>query len=185
LKNKKQRTFAVLEMGLQNGRSFGIFLREKKALRLSWGRMHMMEKTELHLLLQQMGQVLSGIHTLHETIETRQVQAEKLQELVSSELVILRRDQRELEEKIECVIFVMQHDVGALRSGTNENTRSIDELVAAVDALRAPITDIVLLKSRIAGLVFGLGLVGSALLWLAEPVYRWIVDAKLLRQWGG
>jgi hypothetical protein len=141
-----------------------------------------MAQSELHLLFQQMGEVLRGIRCLHETIELRQAQAEQLHELVRSELTTLRQDQRELEEKMDCMVFVIQHDVTALRSGTVENTRSIAELVSAIDSLRRSVTDIVLLKSRIAGLVFGLGVVGSAVLWLAEPVYRWFVDTKLLRQ---
>jgi hypothetical protein len=141
-----------------------------------------MAESELHLLFQQMGEVLTGIRTLHETIELRQAQTEQLQELVRAELAVLRQDQRELEEKMECVVFVMQHDVSALRCSTSENTRSIGELVSAVDALRRPITEIVALKSRVAGLVVGVGLVGSAVLWLAEPIYRWVVDGKLLRQ---
>ncbi len=141
-----------------------------------------MVQTELHLLFQQMGEVLTSIRNLHETIELRQSQTEQLQELVRSEFCVLRLDQRELEEKMECFVFVMQHDVGALRADTSENTRSIGELVAAVEALRRPISDIVALKSRVAGLIFGAGLVGSTVLWLAEPIYRWLVEMKLLRQ---
>jgi hypothetical protein len=140
-----------------------------------------MPQSELHLLFQQMGQVLSGIRTLHETMELRQAQAEQMQELVRSELAVLRQDQRDLEEKMECIVFVMQHDVTALRSVTSENTRSIGDLVAAVDALRRPIAEIVALKSRVAGLIVGVGLVGSAILWLAEPVYRWLIDSKFFR----
>jgi len=144
-----------------------------------------MPDNELHLVSQQMSELLSGLRGLQETIELKQARAEQLQELVRSELATLRHDQRELEEKMDCMVFVIQHDVNAWRCGTVDNTRSIDELVTAVEALRRPITDIVLLKSRIAGLIFGLGLVGSAILWLAEPVYRWFVDTKLLKQWGG
>ena len=140
-----------------------------------------MAQSELHLLFQQMGEVLSGIKTLHETIELRQAQTEQMQEMVRAELMVLRQDQRELEEKIECVAFVMQHDITALRSGTSENTRSIGEMVTAVNALRRPISDIVALKSRVAGLLVGMSIVGSALLWLAEPVYRWLLDSKFLR----
>jgi hypothetical protein len=140
-----------------------------------------MAQGELHLLFQQMGEVLTAIRSLNETIELRQTQTEKLQELVRSDLLILRQDQRELEEKLECVIFVMQHDVSALRGCTDGNTRSIEDLVAAFEGLRRPMTDIVALKSRLAGLLFGAGVLGSALLWLAEPVYRWVVDSKLLK----
>jgi hypothetical protein len=140
-----------------------------------------MAQSELHLLFQQMGEVLSGIKTLHETIEIRQAQTEQLQEMVRSELMVLRKDQRELDEKLECVVFVMQHDILAVRSGTNDNTRSIGDLVAAVDALRRPISDIVALKSRVAGLIVGVGFVGSIMMWLAEPIYRWLIDNKVLR----
>jgi hypothetical protein len=140
-----------------------------------------MAQSELHLLFQQMGEVLSGIKTLHETIEIRQTQTEQLHEMVRSELMVLRQDQRELDEKIECVVFVMQHDMTALRTGSNDNTRSISDLVEAVNALRRPISDIVALKSRVAGLIVGISFVGSIVIWLAEPIYRWLVDSKLLR----
>ena len=140
-----------------------------------------MAQNELHLLFQQMGEVLNGIRSLHETIELRQAQNEQLQELMRSELLVLRHDQRELEEKMECVVFVLQHDVIALRCGTNENTRSIADLVGAVDALRRPITEFVALKSRIAGLIIGIGLVGSAILWLAQPIYQWLINTRLLK----
>ena len=140
-----------------------------------------MAQSELHLLFQQMGEVLSGIKTLHETIEIRQAQTEQLHEMVRAELMVLRQDQRELDEKIECVVFVMQHDITALRSGSSDNAQSIGELVEAVNALRRPISDIVALKSRVAGLIVGISFVGSIVIWLAEPIYRWLVDSKLLR----
>jgi hypothetical protein len=140
-----------------------------------------MSQSELHLLYQQMGEVLSGIKALHETIEIRQAQTEQLQEMVRAELMVLRKDQRELDEKLECVVFVMQHDVSAVRSGTSDNTRSIGDLVVAVNALRRPISDIVALRSRVAGLIVGIGFVGSIMIWLAEPIYRWLIDTKVLR----
>jgi hypothetical protein len=140
-----------------------------------------MSQSELHLLYQQMGEVLSGIKALHETIEIRQAQTEQLQEMVRAELMVLRKDQRELDEKLECVVFVMQHDVSAVRSGTSDNTKSIGDLVVAVNALRRPISDIVALRSRVAGLIVGIGFVGSIMIWLAEPIYRWLIDTKVLR----
>ena len=140
-----------------------------------------MSQSELHLLYQQMGEVLSGIKALHETIEIRQAQTDQLQEMVRAEIVVLRRDQNELDEKLECVVFVMQHDVSAVRSGTSDNTKSIGDLVVAVNALRRPISDIVALKSRVAGLIVGVGFVGSIMIWLAEPIYRWLIDTRVLR----
>jgi len=140
-----------------------------------------MSQSELHLLFQQMGEVLSGIKALHETMEIRQAQAEQLQEMVRAELMVLRKDQRDLDEKLDCVAFVMQHDISSVCSGTNDNTRSIADLVAAVNALRRPISDIVALKSRMAGLVVGIGFIGSIMIWLAEPIYRWLIENKVLR----
>jgi hypothetical protein len=75
----------------------------------------------------------------------------------------------------------MQHDITALRNGAGDNARSIGDLVTAVNALRRPISDIVALKSRVAGLMVGLSVVGSTVIWLAEPFYRWLVDSKILR----
>jgi hypothetical protein len=144
-----------------------------------------MADSDQNLLLAQINEILCAIRRMHDTIEFRQNQAEQLGESLRSELRILRQDQRELEEKLHCVAYVVQHDVTALHCGTADNRRSIDTLVAAVEGLRKSITDIVLLKSRIAGLIIGLGFIGSAVLWLAEPVYRWLIETKLLRPLGG
>lgn len=141
-----------------------------------------MGQSELHLLFLQMGEVLSGIRGLHDTIDIRQAQAEQLHDVVRSDLAALRRDHRDLEEKLECVISVMQRDVGMLRSGVSENARGIRDLVGAVQALRRPVAEIVALKARFAGLLLGAGVVGSGVLWLAEPVYRWVVEARILKR---
>jgi hypothetical protein len=139
-------------------------------------------RNDIHVLFQQMGEVLSGIRALHESIEIRQAQAEQLHDLVRSDLAGLKQDQRDLEEKFECAVCVVQHDVESLRRGSDENARSILDLVAAVEGLRGPIADIAALKSRVAGLVFGAGVLGSAALWLAEPLYRWFVNTSLMRK---
>jgi hypothetical protein len=144
-----------------------------------------MGESDQHVLLALIQEVLTAVRRVHETMEVRQAQAEQMQESLRSELRILRQDQRELEQRLHCVAFEMQHDVTALHCDNTDNRVSIDTLVTAVESLRRPITEIVLLKSRIAGLVIGLGFIGSAVLWLAEPVYRWIVENKLLRPFGG
>jgi hypothetical protein len=123
-----------------------------------------------------MGEVLSGIESLRDTIRLRQSQADQLHEILRSDLASLRGDQGDLEEKLECVICVMQHDLEALRADTRENARALDHLVLAVQALRRPIADIAALRSRVAGVVFAIGVVGSMAIWLAEPVYRWAVE---------
>ena len=139
-------------------------------------------QSDMHLLFQQMGEVLTGIRGLHDTIDIRQAQAEQLHDIVRADLATLRRDQRELEEKFECIVSIVQHEMGTLRSSTVEHARSIGEIVQGIEALRKPIAEILGLKSRVAGLVFGVGLIGSAALWLAEPIYGWLVNESFLRR---
>ncbi len=141
-----------------------------------------MAQSEMHLLFQQMGEVLNSVRGLHDTIGNRQGQAEQLHELVRTDLATLRRDQRELEEKFECIVLIVQHEVESLRSGTAEHGQSIGEMIEAIDALRRPIAEILGLKSRVAGLVFGAGIIGSAALWLVEPVYGWFVNTVFLKR---
>jgi hypothetical protein len=141
-----------------------------------------MAQGEMHLLFQQMGEVLTGIRALHETIDLRQAQAEQLHDLVRSDLAQLRRDQRDLEEKFECIVYIVQHEIEGLRLSSSDNARSVDDMCAAIEALRRPVADILGLKSRVAGLVFGAGVVGSAALWLAEPVYTWLVNASFAKR---
>ena len=141
-----------------------------------------MAQNDMHQLFQQMGEVLTGIRGLHSTIDIRQAQAEQLHELVRADLATLRRDQRELEEKFECIVSIVQHEMETLRSGAAEHARSIGEMIRAIEALRRPVADILGLKSRVAGLVFGAGLIGSAALWLAEPIYGWIVSTSFAKR---
>ena len=134
---------------------------------------------QMHVLFQQLGEVLSGIRGLHDNIAIRQAQAEQLHDLVRSDLANLRRDQRELEDKFDCVVCIAQHDIDGLRNSSVENTRSIRMLVTSVDALRRPIVDILSLRSRVAAVLFVAGVLGSSALWLVEPIYHWFVDSKL------
>jgi hypothetical protein len=138
-----------------------------------------MVASEMHLLFQQMGEVLSGIRGLHETIDIRQAQAEQLHDLLRADLATLRRDHRELEEKVDCMVCIVQNDVQALRGNTHDTARALGALMLAVDSLKRPLLEITALKSRVAGLFFGASVLGSIALWLAEPVYRWLVELKL------
>ena len=137
---------------------------------------------DLHRLFQQMGEVLSGLRALRDTGELRQEQAEQLHAMLRGDMSGLKKDQQELEEKLDCVICVMQHDLEALRSDAAETARSIHDLAGAVRSLRGPLADIIALRSRVAGLLLGVGLFGSAALWLAEPVYHWAVEELLTRR---
>jgi hypothetical protein len=141
-----------------------------------------MAQGEMHLLFEQMGEVLSGIRALHETSDVRQEQAEKHDNLVRFDLAQLRRDQRELEEKFECIVHIVQHEIEVLRVSAADNARSMDDMCVAVEALRRPVAEILGLKARVAGLVFGAGVVGSAALWLAQPIYGWLVNASFAKR---
>ncbi len=140
-----------------------------------------MAQTEMHLLFQQMGEVLTGVRALRDTIDLRQAQAEQLHDIVRGDIASLKHDQRDLEEKFECIVFIVQHEMEALRASATANARLSDDMVGAIEALRRPVAEILSLKARAAGLVFGAGLIGSAALWLAEPVYGWIVNATFTK----
>jgi hypothetical protein len=137
---------------------------------------------DLNPLYQQMGEVLQGLRALSDTIELRGSQGEKLHDLMRADMATLRQDQRDLEEKLDCVICVMQHDLESLRTGASASGRAVEELLRVVQELRAPVSEIVALRSRVAGVVLGLGVLGSVAMWLAEPLYRWIVEQHYLKQ---
>ena len=137
---------------------------------------------DLNPLYQQMGEVLTGLRALADTIEIRHTQSEKLHDLIRSDMATLRQDQRDLDDKLDCVICVMQHDLESLRNGATSNARSVDELLCAMQELRAPVSEIVAMRSRVAGLVLGLGVLGSVAVWLAEPLYRWAVEQQYFKQ---
>ena len=135
-----------------------------------------MIQSDIHLVFQQLGQVLSGIRGLHDTINIRQAQAEQLHDLVRSDLATLRHDHRQLEEKFACVLLIAQRDMEVLRANSRENSSAISTLIASIETLRKPMSQLAALKSKAAGLLFGAWVVGSCALWLAEPIYRGLVD---------
>ncbi len=137
---------------------------------------------DLNPLYQQVGEILEGLRALGNTIEIRHTQAERLQDIARSDVNVLRQDQRDLEEKLDCVICVMQHDLETLRANASSSSRSVEELLRVVQELRAPVSEIIALRSRVAGLVLGLGVLGSVAMWLAEPLYRWFVEQHYLKQ---
>ncbi len=141
-----------------------------------------MTDVDLHALFQQMGEVVSSIDALRDTIRLRHEQSEQLHGYLRSDLSSLRNDHGDLEEKLDCVICIVQHDVEALRAEAKENSRAVDDLVHAVQALRRPISEIAALRSRVAGVVFSIGVVGSMAIWLAEPFYHWLVENHFSRR---
>lgn len=138
-----------------------------------------MTAPDLHGLYLQLGQVASNLRALSDTIEIRQTQTEKLHDLARADLAVLREDQRDLEERSGRVIEVLRAELDELRMQAARDGQAVHDLVAAVRELKQPVADIVALRARAAGLLFSIGLIGSTLLWLAEPLYRWIVEERL------
>lgn len=141
-----------------------------------------MTSHEINPLYQQMGEVVQGLRALSETIQIRHAQVDKLHDILRADLGVLRADQKDLEEKLDCVICVMQSDLEGLRADAVAGSHSVNRLVTAVQELRQPVTQMVELRSQAAGLLVGLGILGSAAMWLAEPVYRWFVEHTVLKQ---
>jgi hypothetical protein len=137
---------------------------------------------EINPLYQQMGEVVQGLRALSETIQIRHAQVDKLHDILRADVSVLRGDQKDLEEKLDCVICVMQSDLEGLRADAVTGSHSVNQLVKAVQELRQPVTQIVALRSQAAGLLVGLGVLGSAAIWLAEPIYRWFIEHAILKQ---
>jgi hypothetical protein len=130
----------------------------------------------------QLAELMQGLRALAETVELRHDQAAVLHDLVRYDLATLRRDQKELEEKLDCVIYVVQHDLEQFRIGAIAGARAVDALTSAVQELKGPVAEIVALRSRVGGLILGLGIIGSAIIWLAEPIYRGLVEPHYSKQ---
>jgi hypothetical protein len=130
----------------------------------------------------QLTELVQGLRSLAETVELRYDQAAVLRDLVRYDLATLRQDQKDLDEKLNCVICVMQHDLEEFKTGAIASVRSVDALTSALQELKGPVAEIVALRSRVAGLILGCGIIGSAVIWLAEPIYRWVVELHYSRQ---
>ena len=137
--------------------------------------------SDLNPLYLQVGEVLEGLRALSEKIEIRHAQTEKLHDIMRTDVTHLRHEQRDLEEKLDCVICVMQHDLESLRAGALINGRSVAELLRVIQELKAPVSEIVALRSRVAGLLLAIGMFGSVAMWLAEPLYRWTFEQYYLK----
>ena len=131
---------------------------------------------DIHLLFQQMGEALSGVRALYSTADIRQAQAEQLYDLVRLDLTSLRNDQRALEEKLERLSWLAQHEIENLKTGNLKSDRLIQDLVTSINALKRPISELITFKARATGLLFAAGLIGNAALWLVEPLYRWLIE---------
>jgi len=121
-------------------------------------------------------ELLQQLSALTQSFDAQNSHISHVFDIVVGDISRLRREQSELEEKLDCVIYVMQADLEELRSRSGASTRSIDMLVDSVNELKKPVSDIIALRSRGAGVLLGIGIVGSAILWLVEPFYQWYVE---------
>jgi hypothetical protein len=141
-----------------------------------------MTPEDLSPLFQQMGAVAEGLRALSDNLESRHAQVDRLHDLLRKEVGILSQDQRDLAEKVDCVICVMQHDLEGLRAEALVGAGTMHQLVEVVQEMRKPVAEIVALRSRIAGLILGFGVIGSSAIWLGEPIYRWFVINNYFKQ---
>jgi signal transduction histidine kinase len=129
-----------------------------------------------------LGEVLVRLRLLGDSIDVRQSQLEKLHVLFRDDLDLLRQDQRSLDNTMRELLAELRQDLGTLRLATAENSRLIENIFPVIDDLSKPVAEIVALRSRVAGLLLGIGVVGSAILWLGQPIYRWVVEQSLLKR---
>jgi hypothetical protein len=141
-----------------------------------------MVPADMNPLFQQMGAVAEGLRALSDSLELRHAQVDRLHDLLRKEVGILSQDQRDLAEKVDRVICVMQHDLEGLRTEALVGDGTMHQLVAVVQELQKPVAEIVALRSKIAGLILGLGIIGSAAVWLGEPIYRWFITNNYFKQ---
>jgi hypothetical protein len=141
-----------------------------------------MTPEDLSPLFQQMGAVAEGLRALSDNLESRHAQVDRLHDLLRKEVGILSQDQRDLAEKVDCVICVMQHDLEGLRAEALVGAGTMHQLVEVVQEMRKPVAEIVALRSRLAGLILGFGVIGSSAIWLGEPIYRWFIINNYLKQ---
>ena len=140
-----------------------------------------MTEADLARIYDHLAELMHGLRALAATTESRHDQAMALHDLVRYDLATLRRDHKDLEEKLDCVICVVQHDLEEFRIGAIAGARAVDALTLAVQELKGPVAEIVAIRSRAAGLILGFGVIGSAVVWLAEPIYRWMIELHFSR----
>ena len=134
------------------------------------------------MLSQQLMEIGHSVRILAEVAELRHNQAEKLNELVRGDLTLLRSEQRDLEDQLYADIRIIRSELEGLRAQTVSSASAVESLIASVGELRRPVTEMLTLRSRLAGIIIGVGFVGSAVIGLAEPIYRWVIEHHMFRQ---
>lgn len=134
---------------------------------------------DVNPLYQQMGELLGSMKALHDKVDIRHTQAEKQSEAVQAEIRNVKHDQRDLEQKLDGAVYLVKQDVDALKATSNGATRALGELVAAVDALKKPVEEIMALRARAMGVLLALSTLGSVFLYFFGPFYHWALSHML------
>ena len=124
----------------------------------------------------QITELLQQLSALAQSFDAQNNHIAHVFDIVVGDIGRLRQEQVEREEKLDCVIYVMHADLEELRTRSGVSARSIEVLVESVNELKKPVSDIIALRSRGAGVLLGIGIVGSAILWLVEPFYQWYIE---------
>ena len=134
---------------------------------------------DVNPLYQQMGELLGSLKALHDKVDIRHSQAEKQSEALQAEIRNVKHDQRDLEQKLDGAVYVVKQDVDALKATSSGATRALGDLVAAVDALKKPVEEIMALRARAMGVLLAISTLGSVFLYFFGPLYHWALGHML------
>ncbi len=135
-----------------------------------------MPASEMNPLYQQIGEILSGLKALHDKVDIRHAQAEKLGDLLQAELRTVKHDQRDLEQKLDGAVYFIKQDVDSLKAATVVTSRSLEELKVSVETLKHPVEEIMALRSRAMGVLLAVSTLGSVFVYFFGPLYHWAID---------
>ncbi len=135
--------------------------------------------SDMNPFYQQMGELLGSLKALHDKVDIRHTQAEKQGEALQAEIRNVKHDQRDLEQKLDGAVYLVKQDVDAMKQTSSGTTRALGELVAAVDALKKPVEEIMALRARAMGVLLALSTFGSVFLYFFGPAYHWALGHVL------
>ena len=135
--------------------------------------------SDMNPFYQQMGELLGSLKALHDKVDIRHTQAEKQSEALQAEIRNVKHDQRDLEQKLDGAVYLVKQDVDAMKQTSSGTTRALGELVAAVDALKKPVEEIMALRARAMGVLLALSTFGSVFLYFFGPAYHWALGHVL------
>lgn len=135
-----------------------------------------MSLDEVNILYQQMGEVLSKLRGLNELISLTDKNSQGNLATLRGDLSAIRDEHRALEGRVDVVVHKMHENLHRLEGGAANLERSMSDMVDAVKRLEIPVAELVALRAKLGGFVVGAGMLGSAGLWIVEPMYRWAVE---------